>query len=428
MIQGRVFTEKDSRGNMHSQDAVWRQDDSFACPCPGQISPLTTISIVKDFLLRQGMDNESWRVTNVKDLHLPSACVAGTRYNSARLRAVSVPLTSTNERKTLNEIRDIVTRSNEATAEGKGEKAEKLSLNKGEEKGERRLVTNDVDRKGALKAEAWVASRRKAFSDNGDLFTFPTNRKSYKSLSKNKTKIINENRRLAIPKLFVVRNETASPGSTNVTKLCDFIDEKYLFERPKTNLTIKGDDKSIENKERLQSAKDSTKSLNLRCRHKVGRSSEPKRDEDVLSRGAQSCNGKERHDHQNIFLEVGKQTRPMERCEASGTNETQKVDFEEKVARFNETSPLISGFNKRYPNVRISLKYLVNHLNHKRLVKKFYGVVDSQRLNANFTPANVLQSGGNTINGRIQYRRIKWLAAATDALESEKGGKIGKND
>ena len=429
MIQKRIPPKNESqrsgKKSVPPLNAVWKQDESLPCFYPGQISPLTTAAVVKDFLLRQGMDNESWRFTNVKDLHLPSVHTNGSRHSSACLRAVSVPLTSRKDRRRVSSVCE-----SETNPKGTldwvevGPKDVNIILSKVDDREENaRLVSTGAGSKNLLKVYGKEFGIEQSLGRKNELFILPSRFKYYTPVNKNnnsnnsKRNCIDKGSRPVTPKLVLIRDSAEATRGASVSKIFDFIDETYFFQRSKTNLNVQSEDTSKESRGIKGSQESGGNSIKPSVVNNLGTSSgriEGSTTDKLMATRQQK-------NSENVCLHFRKENKTAERGGAVGIKQTQMSDFEQQVERFNEISPLISGFNRRYPRVHLSLRYLVNHLNHKRMVNKFYGIVDSRRLNANFTPDNVLQSNGDESKKyqRLQSKRIRWLAAATDALELE---------
>ena len=455
MIQTRSSAKTDSRRtDEHQQtrpkgNAVWKQAESRPNSCPGQISSLTTVSIVKDFLLRQGMDSESWKFTNVKNMYLPSVRTNGLRQDNACLRAVSVPLKPRKKSEQSSSIRDEVVNPKE---ERRRRNDTRMS-NTSKCNETIRVVPHGTDGIATLKVKkrepgVWQASHKRE-----ELFTIPTSSKNYLPLvNTNITSSEIANRSVA-PELLSVNEASVANARSNepsvanarsneasvanarsneasVAKIFDFIDEKYFLERSRTHVNASSRDNSAESKqeacihdlkESMEGSNSDTAEEECEGRGRVRRST---------ARCERSKSKSQQQKHEISSIQDGDDRKPVDRCDTVEIKESRISDFEEKVERFNEASSLIRGFNQRYPKVRMSLKYLVNHLNHKKMVKKFYGVVDSRRLNESFTPVNILHTGGTTMKKReiLQNRRIRWLTAATDALEVDANGVIARLD
>lgn len=435
MIQKRISSTNESHRIGHQKarpktNDVWKQDESLPCPCPGSISPLTTVSVVKDFLLRQGMDNESWRFTNVKDMYLPSAHTNGSRQNSACLRAISVPLTPRKESLRYSTVNDSLTNLADVydSTEGQKKQADTMPSKMREYRDEKCLFINTTDHKISLKKQDKESRLQRAFYAKKELFTLPKSGKKYKSVVDNDRNCNGKDCKQATPPtLSVVRNAADEHMETSVGNIFDLLDESNFLDQSRKNANV--EKKRPKNSQ--ESRRHSAKSLEVRRSYHDGDKCEVIRQKSgVASIGPKSRSERQRHKDEGIDLKVREERLAAGKVDALGITETQMYGFEEPVKRFNEASPLISGFNRRYPNMCMSLKYLVNHLNHKKMVKKFYGIVGSQQLNANFTPDNVLKASGTVITKRerIQSRRIKWLAAATDAFELETGGVITRID
>lgn len=436
MIQRRMLKDIDrnvstATPGCRPKTASWRQNESLPCPSPGQISPLTTVAIVKDVLHRLGMDSESWRPTNIKDLYLPSVFVRDSRLGSANLRTNSTALTPVNEKRTLSDIREILTNSMDGKCSVDDVKRENSDRAKSKISENRRV--KEVHQKRSTRGQSKTNEQpvQRVRSEKEDLFTLPRNEfKTYTPLSKTNTK--NLRKWTKTPRLLLVGDCTEDGASD--TRIFDLLKEiccsELVLEKSKTKVDATNNGRERENcmttegqarNDYLRSRGKVTKSADLICRN-----SDRKTGEQSDCKGKRLQSEAERNGHH--FLQVRKELIPRKNGDEDEIKTTKMPEFEEKVERFNEVSPLICGFNRRYPRVRISLKYLVNHLNHNRMVKKFYGLTDSRRLNVNFSPENVLQSGDTAANkkGRMQYKRIRWLAAATDAFELDKGNSASR--
>ena len=431
MIQTRISTTAGSRRTCQHQqvqpkgNAVWKQAESRPNSCPGQISSLTTVSIVKDFLLRQGMDSESWKFTNVKNMYLPSVRTNGSRQDNACLRAVSVPLTPRKRSEQSSFICDEVVNPEEEQRR----RVDKRTLNKSKCKDKLRVVSNGTNGIATLKGKrepgVW-----QAFPKREELFTIPTSSKNYLPLVNTSMSCSEKANSPVAPELVSVNEANARPNEASVAKIYDFIDEKYFLERSRTHVNPSSRDSSAERKQAA-----CTHDLRDSIEGSDSDTAEEKCDGRGHARGStarceRSKSEKEKQKHETLSKHAEDDRKADDRCDTVEIKESRISDFEERVERFNEVSSLIRGFNQRYPKLRMSLKYLVNNLNHKKMVKKFYGVVDSRRLNANFTPVNILHTGSATMNKReiVQNRRIRWLTAATDALEVDANGVIARFD
>ncbi len=58
---------------------------------------------------------------------------------------------------------------------------------------------------------------------------------------------------------------------------------------------------------------------------------------------------------------------------------------EGSIQRFNEASPLIRGFQNRYPKAPVSMRFLTNQMNHRKLLRRLYGNRMPAAMNANFS-------------------------------------------
>jgi len=436
MIQTRSSAKTDSRRtDEHQQtrpqgNAVWKQAESRPNSCPGQISSLTTVSIVKDFLLRQGMDSESWKFTNVKNMYLPSVHTNGLRQDNACLRAVSVPLTPRKKSEQSSSIRDEVVNPKE---ERRRRNDTRMS-NTSKCNETIRVVPHGTDGIATLKVRKREPGVWQAVHKREELFTIPTSSKNYLPLVNTNINSSERANRSVAPELLSVNEASDANARSNeasVAKIFDFIDEKYFLERSRTHVNASSRDNSAESKQEacIHDLKESMEGSNSDTAEEEceGREGRVRRS---TARCERSKSKSQEQKHEISSMQDGDDRKPVDRCDTVEIKESRISDFEEKVERFNEASSLIRGFNQRYPKVRMSLKYLVNHLNHKKMVKKFYGVVDSRRLNESFTPVNILHTGGTTMKKReiLQNRRIRWLTAATDALEVDANGVIARLD
>jgi len=436
MIQTRSSAKTDSRRtDEHQQtrpqgNAVWKQAESRPNSCPGQISSLTTVSIVKDFLLRQGMDSESWKFTNVKNMYLPSVHTNGLRQDNACLRAVSVPLKPRKKSEQSSSIRDEVVNPKE---ERRRRNDTRMS-NTSKCNETIRVVPHGTDGIATLKVRKREPGVWQAVHKREELFTIPTSSKNYLPLVNTNINSSERANRSVAPELLSVNEASDANARSNeasVAKIFDFIDEKYFLERSRTHVNASRRDNSAESKQEacIHYLKESMEGSNSDTAEEEceGREGRVRRS---TARCERSKSKSQEQKHEISSMQDGDDRKPVDRCDTVEIKESRISDFEEKVERFNEASSLIRGFNQRYPKVRMSLKYLVNHLNHKKMVKKFYGVVDSRRLNESFTPVNILHTGGTTMKKReiLQNRRIRWLTAATDALEVDANGVIARLD
>ena len=446
MIKRQMLKETDAQVATRLQKPpksnFWKQDESLPCHWRDQISPLTTVSIIKDFLNRLGMDNESWRLTNIKDLHLPSVQISNPRFDSANLRAISTPLTPFSERPTLSKIRDILASAREtgSLTEEEGRVRSKNNVSNEEEKrtvmapnggaGRRSKKINTNNEPLFRSMSRNEASFRRASesdfllrlkTEREGLFTLPRSRcKSYVPTEQRERKFSSLKRETrSKPKLYLAEGEKDIHDCSPVANIFDFPEERHFLESKRISTTSKNEGIGSQSKE-FDRGKESGMQEGLASQLKAARKCNLMTGK-CSSHGVR-CTGDEKERHQSILLQIGK--------ENNDEDGKQMVDFEKKVERFNEISPLICGFKSLYPSVRMSVKYLVNHLNHKRMVKKFYSVAESKRLNVNFTPENVLQSKDTVAKkqDRLNYKRIKWLAAATDALEVDKARLSAKSN
>ena len=392
----------------------WRPADSIARSTAGRMSPLTTIAVIKDFLQRQGMDNQSWNIADIKDLTLPSMRITKPVVTSQILRAPSRCLISRNEN-ALDDVRKILSspksRQNynvpmiQVTADSP-------TSVKSDHAKEKNAADPDFEVQGKRKSGKTCKDclQKGSFTQN-DLFKLPRDKlKTFDREYEGKISRINEAKEkdtdssVGSLDYYFVCSAEESPSEASVTRLFDFLDDKYFLEGTKTSTSNGCESKSGEHNGKVSGERQGFEERNITVHYKNNREG-----------GTSSKRKTLRSKQASMVSEKQGGTKPLEVVLRGGHDGRENAEYEEReipdfevmVQRFNEVSPLISGFNKRYPKLHVSFKHLVNHMNHRRLVKKFYGFVDSQRLNANFSPQNLLLSSrgldvkqGNTLQRR----------------------------
>ena len=422
-----------ARSTILRKNNAWVPDKSVPCPCEGQLCPLSTIYIIKGFLQKQGMEAVNWSVTNTKNISLPSWELASNEYDArTKLSVCSTSLTprGTEFHNGIIAAKEILGLENNATCTCKDIISGKASHNgKG---------VNVVE-KSKEGVEMFSGKRGEEYSKRGDMLEKDLFKKPSKcwvevdgnckmgSVIKIKEKAEND---ALLSKRSAESFESSKLGVGASTKTLE--DPKIDNQTPDSGTKEEDHEKEDVTKRHLEGCPLYDSNTNTNCRHRLPKCKSGKRT-DAIQSSSKVYPYVEKNEAINEFDDILKNRKDesssagIEKV-ADGANGHNATDMKEQIGRFNEKSSIIAGFNKRYSRTAVSTRILTNQMNHRRLLKKFYGSFDSKRLQKNFTVNKLLDTTLQPTVQNMQKMSGKRVLPTAKSAPSVRSNAASSND
>eukprot|EP00112_Aurelia_sp_Birch-Aquarium-sp1_P012561 Seg264.7 transcript_id=Seg264.7/GoldUCD/mRNA.D3Y31 product="hypothetical protein" protein_id=Seg264.7/GoldUCD/D3Y31 len=418
-----------ARSTILRKNIAWLPDKSVPCPCEGQLCPLSTIYIIKGFLQKQGMEAVNWSVTNTKNISMPSREIASNEYDAPTKLSVFSSSLTPGGRKVHSGIittKEILGLENNAICTCGDTISEKPS---------HRGKDVYIDEKSTEGVETERGKKREEYSKKGEILE----KDLFKKPSKCWVEVDgNCKMRSVIRAKGKADNDEFSKRSTDIfSPIKSGVGANVkIFDDPKRDNEASGkkqeEDHGGENvtKRHKEGCPLFDSNSNINCRHRTAKSKNGKR-ADAIQSSKKVYPYVEKNEANSEFDDILKNRKDenssasagMEKA-AEGADGQNANDSKEQIGRFNETSSIIAGFNKRYSRAAVSTKTLINQMNHRRLVKKFYGSFDSKRLQKNFTVNKLLDTATQPTVQNLQTLSVKKVLPAAKSAPSVRS----KND